>query len=531
MNASTPSVPPRINEPQALPDLPHLIRRFLVCNPFYLISAACLLYGLYRLTLEPSIHRAELGQLATIFGSLQIYEVLVVATAIFLARRLIWYDSTLLVMMENMLVLVPFILVTLAAFEGATVAWVVCGSGALMAALKFSSLKRLIPVLNLPSRLLAIGAVVLVANLGFPFFFRAVHEADSAPLAGYSRLGWLLVLPALLALVNMLKRPVQCGEVAAQRSWLPIGFATIWITVSAVHLYCIGYIYDLQWQLALLAPLLWVASWTLYNRLGDFSAYPRPIWDTALLIPPAVAMLLAAVNGVNQIIFGLAVLNTLMYGRLYLQDRDNRPVFHLALLSLTTLLATLPANIAQVLIPEFTRERCIGAALVSYVILRSLLSANPLLALSGATGITMATNEIIYPGSGTFSIALQLGFVFTLIHSIFWQQERHHYGDQLRCLVALAWVWHSWAWMHDAGALAGWATAGFAGLVVTSYLVVRVVWYYWASRIIPAAAVLVIVWMPVKTIPIGFVPVLIAFALFGLGTLIALRRDKWLRLQ
>ena len=202
------------------------------------------------------------------------------------------------------------------------------------------------------------------------------------------------------------------------------------------------------------------------------------------------------------------------------------------------MLATLPANLAQVLIPEFSRERCIGGAVLGYIILRSLLSANPLLALSGAAGITIGANELFHPGANTFSYAIQLGFGFTLVHSIFWQQERHHYGDQLRCLVALAWVWHSWVWMYDAGALAGWATAGFAGLVITGYVVVRAIWYYWASRIIPAAAVLVIAWMParvifasIRTIPVGFVPVLIAFALFGLGTLIALRRDKWLRLQ
>ena len=40
---------------------------------------------------------------------------LLVTTAIVLARRRIWYDSTLLVGLENLLVFVPFILISQAA--------------------------------------------------------------------------------------------------------------------------------------------------------------------------------------------------------------------------------------------------------------------------------------------------------------------------------------------------------------------------------------------------------------------------------
>src|SRR6185436_888927 len=79
------------------------LRRFLACNPFYLVSVALLLYGCYRVSLEPKLFNNEVAHLYFSFSSLQIYELLLVATAILLARRKIWYDSTMLVGLENLL--------------------------------------------------------------------------------------------------------------------------------------------------------------------------------------------------------------------------------------------------------------------------------------------------------------------------------------------------------------------------------------------------------------------------------------------
>src|SRR5581483_6478429 len=91
------------------------LKKFLACNPFYLVSAALLLYGFYLVSSDANFPGREAYQLGFNFGSLQFYEVLLVATAIFLARRRIWYDSVLLTGLENLLVLVPFILISQAA--------------------------------------------------------------------------------------------------------------------------------------------------------------------------------------------------------------------------------------------------------------------------------------------------------------------------------------------------------------------------------------------------------------------------------
>jgi len=77
--------------------------RFLACNPFYILSAALLLYGLYRISIDPHFLRKEILHLIFNFSSLQFYELLLVSTAVFLASRRLWYDSMLLVGLENML--------------------------------------------------------------------------------------------------------------------------------------------------------------------------------------------------------------------------------------------------------------------------------------------------------------------------------------------------------------------------------------------------------------------------------------------
>src|SRR5690348_3764289 len=78
------------------------LKLFLARNPFYIVSAGMLLYGIYRLSIDPKVFVTEIAQLFFNFGSLQVYEVLLVGTAVVLARRKIWYDSMLLVWLENL---------------------------------------------------------------------------------------------------------------------------------------------------------------------------------------------------------------------------------------------------------------------------------------------------------------------------------------------------------------------------------------------------------------------------------------------
>src|SRR5579863_9008412 len=117
------------------------LRKFFACNPFYLVSAALLLYGCYSVSVDGTFVNRETARLIFSFSSVQLYEILLVVVAIFLARRCLWYDSTLLVGLENLLVFVPFILISQAALTGASMAQGICITAAGLALLRFGSLK------------------------------------------------------------------------------------------------------------------------------------------------------------------------------------------------------------------------------------------------------------------------------------------------------------------------------------------------------------------------------------------------------
>src|SRR5258708_5029821 len=146
-----PTLPVPLRPPPARP-LAYWLKKLLVCNPFYLASAALLLYGFYLVSNDANFPGRETAQLNFNFGSLQLYEVLLVATAILLARRRIWYDSTLLIGLENLLILVPFILITQGSLidrQDVMVRWM-CLAGGLAASLRFGALKKFFKDLNLP---------------------------------------------------------------------------------------------------------------------------------------------------------------------------------------------------------------------------------------------------------------------------------------------------------------------------------------------------------------------------------------------
>lgn len=505
-------------------------RRLLACNPFYLVSAACLLYGLYCLTLDPAFREGAISQLATIFGSLQLYEILLVATAIFLASRRIWYDATLLVTLENLLVLVSFLLVTLAAFQGPVIAWLVCGSGVVFAAAKFWSLKRFFRELNLPLALLGIGGLILAANLFVPFYFKAVHRLEDGSLLKYSGQSWLFGLPLLLGLVNLLKRPTHWPEVAAERSWLPLLTMAIWIAVSAVHLWCIDYIYDLPWQAARLAPLVWVTAWTTHRRMRDFTPIPSPGLRSVLHALPAAAVYLGLADGQAPLVLALAAFNAAAYGIAYVR-RDGREAYHLLLISLATVVAALPDRLGEMLFADYHRAQWVLAAVIGYGIGRAMLSSQPIAGVGGAIATAFSVNYLFsrLPDAGQLTIAAYL--VFVLIHSLCWRDQDYAYAAALRWAAAGAWVLQTAFWVLNAGATVGWTVVGLAGLVLLSYGVTYLIDRRWASKVIPGAALMVLFLPPGKMIagatPAGLLAIGLAFVLCGIGTFFALRQDRW----
>lgn len=243
--------------PGSLPQLPHFIvtepprpsrtlmdwlKRLFVCNPFYLASAALLLYGVHRVSSDPSFLATEIGQLTFNFASLQLYELLLAGTATVLVARRIWYDATLLVVLENLLWVVPFILVSQAALIEQRVTWMLCLLAAGLVIGRAVWLRQRAGQLMPSWRAMACGTAVLAMNTALPIVYRYFQETkkgiglETEPAYVVNEAVWFWVFPALVIVANFLPRPESDKRATEVRRWFPMALFLFWLAGTGVHL-------------------------------------------------------------------------------------------------------------------------------------------------------------------------------------------------------------------------------------------------------------------------------------------------------
>jgi len=517
------------------------LRKLFACNPFYLVSAALLLFGCYRVSLDAPFLNLESARLLFNFTSVQLYEILLVFTAIFLARRRLWYDSTLLAGLENLLVFVPFILISQAALIDSQMALAMSLTGGAIAVLRFGSLKRFFIQLNLPGRLLVPGFVLLALNVALPLIYRHFGETkigihiDSGPAYVMNEYTWLLILPAVLALANFLPRPNAAGTLLSQHRWLPTGLFALWITVTGVHLYSLDYIYQFDLRGELLAPAVWVLAWTGWLRCSGHATVWAGRLKYALTFPPVLIPLFATSPGGQKTFLILAALNIAVYCGICLRQRQPQYVRHLLFASVLMFVAGLPEIWLQSVAPGLNRAGCIAAGVMAYTVVWIMRSRNPRLAILGSIILGSTVTSLFSNHAGAGYWAFQSGLVFLLLHSLRWNDAEHQGANIVRMVAGLVWVMQSLVWMHsDAGQF--WMPFIPGALVLGIYSVVQIGRGRWSLFSVPAAAALVMLSGPacgtaegVRTMPPGLLAVMGSFLLFGLGTAAALTRHYWQR--
>jgi hypothetical protein len=518
--------------------LAHWAKRFLACNPFYLVSAALLLYGFYRISVDPGFLRTEIAQLAFDLGSLQIYELLLVITAIWLVRRAAWYDATLLVWLENAFVLVPFILISQAGLIDQKQVWFLCFAAAGLVLARFHSLRRLIAPLNFPARSVWMGLAVLAANIALPIVYRILHESKVGtklalgPAFLVNEYTWILLLPALCALVNFLPTRRQNGDLLLQRRWLPSALFLLWIGATGVHLFCLGYVYDFDLRPELVTPAIWVLLWTLRRRATEWVPERDQVGQQLMLVAPFLVTFLSANQPSKEVFLLLTVWNAILYGILYWRRRE-KLVLHLLLLTVVAVIGGLPQDWLDRMPLAVTREKCIGAATMLYCLLVALRSRDPRWGLAGAGAASLLLLACLR-GPQAPPGAAQAGLVFLLLHSLRWEDGEHRGARALRWLAALAWIGHAFAWRRFGGA--PWIVVASGSLSLATCLVMRFLAGHWGSRVIPIAALLVLFSGPAEAgtthlqslrLPGGLIAVVGSFVMFAGGTVIALTRNRW----
>ena len=559
MNSSEPSdLPPSENPnqpendstqpPPFLPKLPPRnltaehdpygwLKWILAQNPFYIASAILLLYAVFRLSTDSKIFAEEVSQLFFNFGSFEVYEIMLAATAVVLVRRKILYDFSLLVCIESMFAFVPFILITQASLIENEIAWVLSLAGSVLILLRFGNLKKHFGGMNFPPRLLLLGGVLLCVNVMLPLAIRYIHMKSGAlnrdlRLNPTLEMLWLFGAPLFAGLAYFLPAPQKLGPHLLQRRTFPMTLLSLWVLVTCAHLYAVGYIHQVAWNDWYLVPVIWMAAWMFYLRRRDVFETIRTSLRNFLLALGLGASFLAAREHQWTMLFVLGLLNAVFYGRIFLTQRT-RFAFQLTSISCATIVAGIPNALLLPLHLDVERGSCIGASITGYLLLQTSLSRNPKAGLLGGVVASIASGVFFRESDYFLHIAAQVGVVFLLIHSLRWElSDREARG--VRLLAAGVWVAHSIIWTATGASIAMWATNCFALTIFASYLAVRVIFGAWSSRLVPYASALVLLSTPslrlfamLKGTPVGLLVLIASFVLFALGTLLALTRHRW----
>lgn len=507
-------------------------RWLLTVNPFYLASAVMMLYGLYLVSVDTQLLGQETSQLAFNFSSLQLYECLLVVTAVMLARRRIWYDSTLLVIFENLFAVVPFILISQASFISADWKWAACTGAVVLPLLRFSTLHRRLPELNLPLNVLALGACLLLVNLMFPLLYREVIEHDNDWWLDIARNVWLYLLPVPMLALNLFPAIPTRGDGPAGWSRWSFIFLTTWLAGTAAHLHSIAYVDGQKFALHLAAPLVWATAWTLRNRLPEIMPFLAPEWRNRLLFLPVLATLCTATARDTSLYLVLTSANFVVLGLLCMRHRDE-PIFEqLALASGFALLAGLPAAWGNAYVPDFSRTKLIQLAIAGFALVQATRSCSLKHGVLGAVLVGLGTPVLFTRLDSVGPFALNNALLYLLLHSFRWPDTRWCSAHAFRLGVGLVWLPHSIVWLRICGPEVA-PTITLGALLVLGFAALFHLLGNRPPRFVLGCAVANLAFVPsnwlyelLRITPAGHLVVLVSFLLFGAGTALALLRGR-----
>jgi hypothetical protein len=525
---STPASPRAGHEP--VNPLRFAFKRILAGNPFYLASAGLLLYGINQLTTDPKLVGAEFPMLRFNFCALLLYEIMLVCTALALFRRRIWYDAMLLFGLTNLFIIVPFSLISRAVFLSPHLALYMSIIGAALAAAKFWAFTRYTPELNLPRRLLIVGAVILLVNAYAPLLFKDI-ATDADQVTKWLTLIWLFLLPTLAGLGLFLPRQSDLGCAPGGKRWLPTAVFFAWILVTACHFGGIGYSNSYVWNYSLLVPAAWVTAWTIYLRITDFIAKPKPVVENILLFVPLSLPLLAIDS--ERILLIFAGLNFIVYGRLFIRQDRNFPTLARLLGAVAIFSGGQPTEWVGHIIPGVTRAEWAFLSIFICFFWLIFRSRNPRVAMFAALGLAgfsfgFAPNLTHY--------AIQVALVTLLAHSLRWDDQAHRGATTLRAMTGALWMIISCSWLFEPVRPDRLLVYSAGALLLLICLLNVMIFRNHKNLFVPVCAGVVLLSEP-TTISVrwlenesaGIVAIVASFLLFALGSVAAFSKPKWWR--
>jgi hypothetical protein len=523
--------------------LRRIVRYLIAGNPFFILSAVLLLYAMRRLSFDSRLFSTELSQLVFNFGSFQFYEVLLAGTAIVLARHRIWYDSTLLVFIENLFAFVPLILVSQALLVENSVAATLCTVGAVLFAVRTGALARFIRPLNFPPRLLAFALLLLAVNVAAPVLTRHLHR--DLTLAKWddvatrlANIEWFFVLPLMCVLALFLPRRSKDSPAYFSRTEFPLFTVLLWITGTAVHFYCINFVYGLPagaLRISVAAPALWIACWVLWVRAEDVKWSSQNfgrLYENVLLSASVATLAFPAMSDDRLMLLSLGAVNVVLFSVLSFKSRS---WFNILLLTVSGAMtaAALHTGLRTTHV-ELDFGNALWIAIGGFLLVRSILSRDPRFAFLGGFLASIIAARFFNNIDALFAVT-GVGLSFVVVHSIFWNDALDPHSKGARTFATCLWVANSVALLESDFAMSYWHVfiSGLAVFLVA--LAVRSISGSWLNRLIPFAALGTIA-LPVafkscemlQHASSGLLTLLASFLLFAVGIMTALMRSRWL---
>ncbi|MBC8106694.1 MAG: hypothetical protein H7Z14_08910 [Anaerolineae bacterium] len=360
---------PGISVPQ-----PRTMKRFIVeNNPFYLLSAACMLLGLMTLTNSLSFSPIPHHRLIVLIGTLNLYEAVLIGLAgwLIVKRRLV-RDAEILLAIEA-LFLADGAMLSAEMFT-ADIALGVMVNFALLA-MAMGKLIAILAALKLPvARMLPPLMLQLSLVLGLPGFLKmsAGTSGNLSPLALYAAWWTFALFPVATYVVwrvassrEAMSAPWQHISELQPRRRIAVTFAVMAGVSMLVHLCMSSWVYKVHWYPAHLTPLALGVAFTagLAARRGakDTTYLKMQTWLPVFAVVMSIAAPRPLTINPNGFAFTTLRLSLIGAALVYAQAFITRRSIRWGFVSLGCLLTTsLGATMSAILDTLFTPLRIAG---------------------------------------------------------------------------------------------------------------------------------------------------------------------------
>ncbi|HEY6228477.1 MAG TPA: hypothetical protein VI282_15265 [Verrucomicrobiae bacterium] len=494
----------------------------MVCNPLLLLSPMCLLYGIYRAVIAPNLFATDAGNTIFNFIALALYVLMVCVISTLLARRKILPDTIMLLLLNGLLFVAPFILIAHGVFLEGHLAIALGILGIAMSKGQLEILRRRLPDSFMSPQLMIGAALVLAVNFAAPVVFRHGLENDNEAWGRTSDYAWYLVLPLLVAWLNALPDRTKFESLWA-RPWFPTVIYGLWLIGTCVELWTVAYVDDRKLHSYQFAVALWVLAWAAFRRANIFA----PICaERVQKFAPTLAILipgLGALAGLDLRIAGLLYLLNLPLLGLVL---GRLPVLAFGGISLIGALCCMPDSWIAQLSPLLTRGDFIA------VIFASVTVGAIGMIRDARTGLIAALGVAIFSGmcglSGAASINAAVLFLF--VHHLRWNKI----GRDEHLLLGIAGViWIAQTVSLEVQSSVDARFACFVATIVATICLRNASLGRPTSLVPPISSIIVLCLHPihwsatrVTAAPSGLLAILIGFALLAAGAWDSMRRWK-----